>query len=524
MSEPAVTTRFKGDLAPLQRATQRAGTLLKKFGGTNFGQPITQGANRAAKALGTVSKSAKNFATGLTSGVKLGAAGIAALTNKVILLKEVLGAAANAAKAIGEAIMKPAMTLEKQTFALESILGSAEKANAMMGTLSDTAQRFGLDLAGIQEQAVTLAVISDGDIAQANEYAKAIARVAALRPDLPGQRKMGVVFALREGDFSRASMLLDIPAEKLKAMAGIAEETGDTVSKAVGQVGGGGEKALGQFTSVVSKAKGAGACGEKLAENIKKGLGAGEINALLSKLGASDAMMSKVSGSMIGKIQKLKNHWLEFRQVTGGKILEALAGPSDKVLTWLEDNDEMVTRLAESLGTLVAEGIQKLVEWAESGGLDLLIEGFREWAEIIAGLAESLKPLFQGAGKFLGDVVGPQAGGQQAPSSFGGAVGRAVFKPQEAFAGAANTMRLTAAVGAGKLGQLFGGQALGAKWAQGVANVPLASERQAVDIRVSVDDDMRLSAQVDGRIGQNNGDMVSSWYGHQPVPSFGGAQ
>jgi hypothetical protein len=322
---------------------------------------------------------------------------------------------------------------------------------------------------------------------------------------------MGVVFALREGDFARASMLLDIPADKLRALAGVSEETSKKVSQAVGDISAGGEQALGRFTSIVREAEGAGATGKELAENLKKGLSPAQINALLSGLGASDAMMEKVSDSMIGQLQKLQNHWLTFRQTVGVKVLDALAGPLDRLLTWLEENEEMVTRIAEAFGDFIANGIEKLVTWLDDDGFDKMTAWLEDLPAKFDAVMKAAEPLLN----FLSGIVGGAGG--KAPETFMEAAGQAVTPGGRARA------QIVAEQAGGIMQawitRLFGGT----KEAQAQAALPLhlgrgagniftkedwrkvGGGRQEVLVRVGVDPrNGSLMPYVQNEIGRNN--------------------
>jgi len=493
----SAVVRFMGDLKPLEKAVSG---VKKSMGGlekTKFGGAISNAALSAGRALLSLAKNA-------------------------FYVREAIQTVIGVARKLADAFLAPAMTFEKTALAIEGITGSTEKAANMMGMLNKVANQFGLELAGLQEQAVSLTVISEGDVAEAERYAKALARINSLRPDLPQQRQLGVIFALKEGDFSRASMLLDIPAEKLRALAGVAEETSETVSEAVGDIGGGGEEALGKFTSIVREAEGAGATGKELADNLKKGLSPTQINALLSGLGASDDMMKKVSNSMIWQLQKLQNHWLKFRQTLGMKVLHALAGPLDKLLTWLEANEEMVVSLAEKVGEFLAGGIEKLVTWLEAEGF----EKFQAWLEdlpaLIQGVVQDLEPLINflqnigiGAGK-----SGPKFEGS-GKEKFGQAAGYTATHPGQAFGQAATTMKQLVSILAFTTGSAMGGQKKGLKWFEKVSSIPTAAERQKVEVVVGADPRTGTFAPyVKGEIGRNNDDLAG---GLKPSAAWGAA-
>jgi len=440
--------RFVGDLKPLEKSVQGAKKSLDGLSKHKFGKTLTDGALAAARGMLDLSKN-------------------------IFYVREALSTVIGLAGKFARAFLEPALALEKTRNALIGIMGSAEQADGLLGQLSQTANKFGLNLKQLQENAVTLAVISEGDVVLADQYAMALARINALRPDLPQMRQLGVVFALKEGDFARASMLLDVPKERLEALAGTAQETSDQVSDAVGDIAAGGEQALGQYTSIVREAEGTGACGKNLAENLKKGLSPAEINKLLGALGASDDMMGKVADSMVSKLQMLQNHWLTFRQTVGMKVLEALAGPMDALLTWLEDNEEKVLQLAEAFGEFIQNGIEKLVEWASDGGLQTLTDTFLEWWGIIKEIAAALLPVLQGIGQLMGTSVGRAlTGGETRKVGEGGvmdAVAKTVLRPKESLGKAWDTIGQTAGIGAGMWAQgagtlLGAGKERSAQW------------------------------------------------------------
>jgi len=534
--------RFVGDLKPLEKDTDQAKKSLDNLSKHNFGKALSDGALSAGRSMLDLSKN-------------------------IFFVREALTTVIGLAGSFARAFLAPAMELEKSRDALTVLMGSSEQADALLGKLDDTANRFGLDLKGLQEQAVSLAVISEGDVAVANDYAMALARINALRPDLPQQRQLGVVFALREGDMARASMLLDVPKEKLEALAGVAQETSDQVSEAVGNIGGGGEEALGRYTSIVREAESAGACGKNLAENIQKGLSTAQINNLLSALGASDAMMAKVAGSTKSKLQILANDWLKFRQTVGMQVLEALAGPLDNLLGWLTKNEDKLTELAVTFGGILADAVQRFLEWLTperldaiaasliniAGAVGSLVSGFIGlplWVQkLLVGGAVGLGPM--GGGKLLGGLalkgVGKALGGGAAAAGAGevaaggtaaaaggltglgigasilGGVGaglgvnellsRTEWGQQAGIQPSRNVL----SVGAYGLGSLLGGEELGNKWFSGVSGIqPGQGTPQQVEVHVTVDDEGALRAYTEDTIGRNNSDIISGWAGGGP--------
>jgi len=581
--------RFVGDLKPLEKDTQQAKKTLDTLSKHNFGKTLSDGALSAGRSMLDLSKN-------------------------IFYVREALQTVISLAGTFARAFLQPAMELEKTRNALIGIMGSSEQADALLGQLSDTADRFGLNLKDLQGQAVSLAVISEGDITMANEYAMALARINSLRPDLPQQRQLGVIFALREGDFSRASMLLDVPKEKLEELAGVAsdaagqvssetsalvekvarltdseiakirvavdegtevplsyfgdlskvsKETADAINKAIDKVAWFGEKQLGTYTSVSRSAGETSACGKNLAENLKKGLSTGAINDLLAGLGASDKMMSLVGNSMSNQLQKLQNQWLEFRQTVGLKVLEALAGPFNNLLNWLQDNEDMVIGLAEAFGTWLAGGIQKFLEWLTLDKLDAIANSIMNiasavgdliarfaampaWAQkLMIGGAVALGPggggrllgglALKGAGKLLGGGAAAGAGeaaaggaaaaggvtGLGVAGSILGGVGlglagnEAISRTQWGQEHGVQSTRNVLSVGAYGLGSLLGGEELGNKWFSGVSGIQ-PGQKQEVEVHVTVDDEGALRAYTQDEIGRNNSDIVSGWAGGGP--------
>jgi len=191
----------------------------------------------------------------------------------------------------------------------------------------------------------------------------------------------------------------------------------------------------------------------------------------------------------------LQNHWLEFRQTVGMKVLEALAGPLDNLLTWLEENEDMVVQLAEAFGTWLADAVQKFVEWLTPERLESiaasivniasavgdLIARFAEmpaWAQkLMIGGAVALGPggggrllgglALKGAGKLLGGgaaaggaaaAAGEAAAGGAAAAGAGGAAAAGAGGAGAAGAGAAGS---TAAAAGGLTGLGIGASILG---------------------------------------------------------------
>jgi len=193
----------------------------------------------------------------------------------------------------------------------------------------------------------------------------------------------------------------------------------------------------------------------------------------------------------VSKLQKLQNHWLEFRQTVGMKVLEALAGPLDNLLTWLEENEDMVVQLAEAFGTWLADAVQKFVEWltperlesiaasivsiaSAVGDLIARFAAMPAWAQkLMIGGAMAMGPggggrllgglALKGAGKLLGGgaaaaAAGEAAAGGAAAAGAGGAAAAGAGGAGAAGAGAAGS---TAAAAGGLTGIGVGASVLG---------------------------------------------------------------
>ncbi|HUW15301.1 MAG TPA: hypothetical protein VM537_36650 [Anaerolineae bacterium] len=470
--------------------------------------------DRLSKALSTAGGAARKTGSALKTMAKEGSAAVEGLTRKLFFLKEAINVVAQVARGLWDAFITPAINARKLAVSLTNVFGGETSQK-----IRQFSTRTGLDFEAVGKAALDMntqleEVMKNGKktgefkmgskIDKAgglDAYLKAIERVSKWRPDLG-----------TEGAISFVNDLVNKVTEATE----------------------GSSKQLGQYTSVM--------IGGTAAQAV-------DLSAELDKLG----VVARIADPATSALDRLRAAWAKFAAEVGGRVLEKLAEGALKLLDWLTKNEDKVLRLTDAFANLVNQGIQKLIDWVDSGGIDTLITKFGEWWQIIKDIWESLKPIVDVAGKVLGGI-GAGMGGKDAAdpwkSGEGGtakSLGRTVGAAASpgGFSKAAENMRLIAATGAAGLGlgvqKTFGftgafkGKNLAKDWGEGVLGVPTGAERKAsalgvspgmgnqnVNVTVSVDDEGALKAYVAKEGQQRNREIFEgAGGGNNPQPSYG---
>ncbi len=426
--------------------------------------------DRLSKALRTAGDATRKTGSALVSMAKKGSQAIEGLTRKLFFLKEAVNVVAQAARGLWDMFITPAINARKLAVSLTNVFGGGtaqqiRKFSKETGLSFEVVSKAALDMEQKLEKAGGLAA-----------YLAALERVNKWRPDLGAEGAVAFV--------------------------------NDLVNK-VTEATEGSSKQLGRFTSVVV----GGVAGQAV-----------DLNKELDKMG----VFAKAVDPATTALDRLRAAWAEFAANVGGKVLDKLAEGAMTLLDWLTKNEEKVLRLTEAFTDLINQGIQKLIDWVDSGGIDVLIERFKEWWQIIKDIWTAIQPVVNAVGRFIGQA-GQGAAQRGAPKTAGQAVGQAVTPG--GFGQAASNLRLLAATGAAGLGlgvqRTFGftgafkGRNLAKDFGESVLNVPTAAERNAVDVRVTVDDEGALKAFVAKDNARRNADIFDgAGGGNNPQPSF----
>ena len=427
--------------------------------------------DRLSKALRTAGGAARKTGSALTDMATKGSRAVEGLTRKLFFLKEAVGLVARAARGLWDAFIRPAINARKLAVSLTNVFGAGtaqqiRKFSTDTGLSFETVSKAALDMEQKLDKAGGLTA-----------YLAALERVNKWRPDLGAEGAVAFV--------------------------------NDLVNK-VTEATEGSSKQLGRYTSVVIGGVGAQAV---------------DLNKELDKMG----VFAKAVDPATSALDRLRAAWAKFAADVGGKVLEKLAEGGLKLLDWLTKNEDKVLRLADAFADLINQGIQKLIDWIDGGGIDTMITKFGEWFQIIKDIWTAMQPIVNAVGRFFGQV-GEGVGQQGAPKTKGQAIGQAVSPG--GFGKAAENLRLIAATGAAGLGlgiqKTFGftgafkGKNLAKQFGEGVLNVPTAAERRAVDVTVSVDDEGALRAYVAKEGAQRNRDIFEgAGGGNNPQPSYG---
>lgn len=302
---------------------------------------FTSGARGAGAAF-------KGFIGGIVDGAKSAMQSLTSLAQSIFFVREALNTLGQVASWVFSTFVKGAGDAAKFEVKLKALTGSVENAQQVMKHLRDVSTDTGVNFDELASGAQLLAVAAKDasgafDFQKFKQMNEQLLRMAAVRPDVPIDRLARGLLAWMRGEFQSLEMFLDMP---LRQMAGI-EEAADKLKDLPKQIGQG-------VTYIETEVSQAASDAEANLASLEKAL---------QEMGATSDLLEDMAEK--SGLERLIQMWKEFTSNAGGPIFEALNKELNKLADWLEENPEKVDQIANMIGYLAAEGIEKLADAIE---------------------------------------------------------------------------------------------------------------------------------------------------------------
>lgn len=352
---------------------------------------FTGGINRAIGSLG-------GFLSTVGSVMRAAGGFVNGLVNTLAHLPDAFKTVTDAI----EGFFGPALSRERGAAVFQSLTGSAEQAADMMGFLRDKSLEYGKSVDELLPSAQQIAVALRGangevDPAKWEQLTMAIVKFSTLRPDVPIQLWGRAISGLLSGDVQTLTRLLDID---VKSMGQLSEKVQDFL-------GGANEAREEQLGSVTRLGASAVSDQETALQALEE---------ILDAVGATEDLLDATANSTQGKLDRLKAQWEDFVARVGEELLPILIEALDKLLAWINDHEEEITKFLEGVGKWAEKVAQKISEIDfEQLGADLAAAGAQakeDW-EWLIGIFEMLGKV----NTFLNETYSKVGGSTASPGS-----------------------------------------------------------------------------------------------------------
>jgi len=294
----------------------------------------------------TASSAVKGFLGSLASMASSGRRFLDSLAQSVFFLGNAFSMLRGIAQGLFDRFIGGARDAAKLEVKLKHITGSADEAARVMAFLSDVAQQTGTDFEELARGAGLMAVAAK-DASGAFDFDKFVRlsdmlqRMAALRPDVPLDRlARGLSTAITTGNWASLEMFLDVNLRQLIDIADAADDVADVP----GEVGG-------AVTYIETKA------GDAARDALKS---IDLLDEALRKAGATATIVADIAEK--SGMERFNETLDSIARTLGEPLFEAINEGAAELAGWLQDNPELIERLATALGNLGAAGIESVFE------------------------------------------------------------------------------------------------------------------------------------------------------------------
>lgn len=386
------------------------------------------------------------------------AAGIITANSAVELLQTAIEGLRKAFEFVKSAI-EGAMELDRLTFSLTALTGSAKVSADIIAKLGDEALKYGFQvdnvLPAVNQLALALktvdGVVDPDKLSRYTDVVLGLSKVTGQSVDTIGD---AVRRAVESGDFQALIRGVGI---NVKDMAGLSKEAQDIIAR----MQQGGEQQLGAVTKVGGGAK-------VTSEEVLKVL-----EEVTNKLGGGKMALEDYGNSFEGQVEKLKELWDNFGDTFGQEFEQAILPKLKEFVEYLIAHKDEIFQFAKTLADFTARGLIEMVDALQK----------IDWKQV----GETAQLL----GQFLGGTPDQQVaasnaltGGRasQVNSAVSGGMVGGSFDPG---AGAAIALKKALGLSADwTIGDLFGG-------GKGMVT---PTTPQEVKVTVSVDDNGKIQA------------------------------
>jgi phage-related protein len=432
------------------------------------------------RALGAFS----GFASGIASGVRSVVGFLGDIGNIVSGVKHGFDMLAGTAHALWDTFIQGAIDEERLGLTMKYLSGSAENANKIMEGLDDWTVRTGTDSAEAEEAILDMAkalratdgAVNPDKLFQTMDLLKRLSIVSGL--SIAEMSK--VVGRAMTGDVEMLARTLGISKEQL---AKLSPEFAKFMQNAQGAQ----ETQLNEVMRLGGDAQQASGDALKALDEITTALGAGQ-----------DAI-SEYASTAGGEVLSLQALWDNFTEDVGKELLPIIQTALEKLLTFIAEHKEDIDKFVKAFGELSAEGFEKLMDLIDSGKL----EQFAQSLGTVSDAGESLKQAFEWLSKAAQDI-------ETIMNSFNGLYEKITGGP------APGNFDPLAVNPNAPLQKILNGETptIGPNpetmpdWMKSIGE--LLGAKQEVEIKVSVDDDMKLKAIYDKSTDDKIGELVEN--------------
>ena len=409
--------------------------------------------------------------------------------NTVTGLKHTFDMLAGAARGLWDTFVQGAIDEERLGLTMKFLSGSAEMSSDIMERLDDWVVKTATDGKEADEAILDMAKAlrsTDGAVDPDKLFrAMDLLKRLHLATGASVAEMSKVVGRAMTGDVEMLARTLGISKEQL---AKLSPEFAKFMETAQGAQ----EAQLGEVTRL-------GGDAETVAGDALKAL-----DEITSALGAGQESIAEYANSAGGEIESLQQLWNNFTDDVGKELLPIIQEALEKLITFITEHKEDIDKFVDAFGDIASGGFEKLMEWIDSGNAKKFFddmssfssEQWKAFADAIANIdwkkiSETISAIVE-AGKIISDIselVGP---------------GKAISNIKN---GLANLTPGESGVPGQQISQGFSIPSL-FESIFGKAQPP-----QPVEIKVSVDDDMKLRAVYDKATDEKIGEFVEATTG-----------
>jgi len=454
--------------------------------------------------VGEIKRALGTF-TSLTAGIAMGARSVVGflgdIGNIVSGLKHGFDMLAGSARGLWDTFVRGAIEEERLGTTLKFLTGSAEISADIMERLDDWVVKTATDGGEAQEAILDMAKAlrsTDGSV-DPNKLFHAMDLLQRLSiatgekvSDISKMVGRGIT-----GDMEMLARTLGISREQL---AKLSPEFAKFMETAQGAQ----ETQLGDVTRMGGEAETVAGDAIKALEELTNGIGVGQ------------EAIAEYASTAGGEIESLQAIWENFTEDIGKELLPIIQEALEKLITFITDHKEDIDKFVSAFGDFAAEGFDKLMEWIDSGEFQQLIDNLgkfsaEQWqvfADAIASIdwksvadtVNAILSFVSPSTKQWEEMTQEEQNQEVVKKSLGGGLD-AIDKA------------LTAANTGGSFTEAIG------QWmTENLSNFPgfnkdtdigkALQDIFKVDVRVSVDDDMKLRAVYDKATDEKIGDFV----------------
>lgn len=442
--------------------------------------------NQFTAGIGQAAYTFQSFIGSIQRGIGEGLALFAHLGQSIRFLQDIIGGLVGAAKSLFDTFIGGVAAEERLTAQLGRLIGSANQAKGFISGVADENLRLGFvtdDMLPTINQFATALKAMDGsvDTDKLERMVQMFRRIKAARADLNPEEITRVIMAAARGDIEQIKRVLGVGFDDITGLSDKAQKTMAAL-KQTGDM---------QIGEVMRLAGGMKPTTEDMLDLLDE---------VTDKLGMTDQAVEESANDWDRQVNRLTEIWDDFKKTVGAPILAVLLDELKTLADWLAAHKEEISKLAETLGNMTAEGLKSAFEFLEHV----------DWQQVAADTAkfvDSLKSVDWSAiargAEAIAKIISGQAGEEALAALTPEQRNRREVTGRSAMAGAqAVTGALDVANGNTSLQEAI------SKWVAnnlknlpaGFGNSPVGQAigyNQNVNVTVSVQNDGTLKAVVD---------------------------